>query len=190
MLRIEIELRAHAGNGNGKLIVTKLQFIEFGIHPRMIAAALRELDALGIITITFHGRGGNAEHRQPNRFLLNYMCGAIDGHEQITNAWKRFKTLEEAEKVASVARKAKDPVKVNYGRQNIGRKNISRVHKVYPVSGAQSVPESPKFSGAQSVPTDPGAQSVPTIDISGGGGEEAGDNILYRQRASGGLERA
>ena len=139
LLRIEIELRAHAGNGNGKLIVTKLQFIEFGIHPRMIAAALRELDALGIITITFHGRGGNAEHRQPNRFLLNYMCGAIDGHEQITNAWKRFKTLEEAEKVASVARKAKDPVKVNYGRQNIDAKTFPgctkctrcRVHKMY-----------------------------------------------------------
>ena len=108
LLRIELELRSHAGQGNGKLIVTKQQFAEFGIHPRMIAAALRELNALGHSHHTVHGRGGNAEHRQPNRFLLNYMCGAVDAHELITDAWKRFKTLEEAKKAASAARKAKD----------------------------------------------------------------------------------
>ena len=71
LLRIELELRSHAGHGNGKLIVTKQQFAEFGIHPRMIAPALRELNALAIAITTMQGRGGNAEHRQPNRFLLN-----------------------------------------------------------------------------------------------------------------------
>ena len=90
MLRIELELRQHAGRCNGKLIVTKEQFVEFGLHPRMVAPALRELEALGIIRIE-HGRGGNAEHRQPNRFLLNYLCGAVDADEQITNAWRLFK---------------------------------------------------------------------------------------------------
>jgi hypothetical protein len=174
LLRIELELRSHAGQGNGKLIVTKQQFAEFGIHPRMIAAALRELNALGIVITTTQGRGGNAEHRQPNLFLLNYMCGAIDAHEQITDTWKRFKTLEEAEKTASAARKAKDETKVIYGRRTARNRNNFRGHKVYPKPGTQSAPEIQKFSGSQSVPTGPGAQSVPTVDISGGGGGRGG----------------
>ena len=44
LLRIGIELRQHAGRCNGKLIVTKQQFVEFGLHPRMITPALRELE--------------------------------------------------------------------------------------------------------------------------------------------------
>jgi hypothetical protein len=174
LVRIEIELRRHAGRDNGRLIVTKLQFVEHGLHPRMIPAALRELAALGIIQITMHGRGGNAEYWQPNRFLLNYQCGAVDAHEQITNAWNKFKTLEEAEEVAASARAAKDQHKVAHGRRIAQKRNISRVHKMYPKPGAQSVPEKAKSPGAQSVPTGPGAQSVPTVDISGGGGGRGG----------------
>src|ERR1700722_16409922 len=52
LLRLEIELRHHAGHDNGKLPVTKQNFVDFGIHPRMVAPALRELEALGIIRIT------------------------------------------------------------------------------------------------------------------------------------------
>jgi hypothetical protein len=174
LLRIELELRHHAGHGNGKLIVTKQQFVEFcRVHPRFIAPALRELEALGLI-ITEHGRGGNAEYRQPNRFLLNFMCGAVDAREQITDTWKRFKTLKEAEDVARSARAAKDPQRVSYGRQNSKKQNIFRDHKVYLKSGPLSVPETAEFSGPLSVPTGPGPLSVPTIDISGGGGAGSG----------------
>jgi hypothetical protein len=129
LLRIELELRSHAGQCNGKLIVTQQQFAKFGVHRNMIAPALRELNALGIIRITVRGRGGNAEHRQPNQFLLNYLCGAVDAHEQITDSWGRFETMEEAEKVASAARKAKDKTKVNYGRNTARNRNISRPTK-------------------------------------------------------------
>ena len=125
LIRIEVELRHHAGNRNGELIVTKQQFIEFGLHEQAIAPALRELQALHIIGIK-HGRGGNAEYRQPNRFLLNYLCGAVDAHDQITNGWKRFSTLEEAERIASAARAAKDQARVAFGRRNTRRKIISR----------------------------------------------------------------
>ena len=151
---------------------SKQQFVEFGLHPRMVAPALRELEALGIIRIE-HGRGGNAEHRQPNRFLLNYLCGAVDADEQITNAWRLFKTKDEAVEVRRTARKAKDPQKVAYGRRTAGKRNNFLGHKVCPKPGSQSAPEIQKFSGAQSVPTGPGAQSVPTVDISGGGGDVA-----------------
>ena len=178
LLRIELELRQHAGRCNGKLIVTKEQFVEFGLHPRMVAPALRELEALGIIRIE-HGRGGNAEHRQPNRFLLNYLCGAVDADEQITNAWRLFKTMDEAVEVRRTARKAKDPQKVAYSRRTAGKRNNFRGHKMYPKPGTQSAPEIQKFPGAQSVPTGPGAQSVPTVDISGGGGDVVGS---IRQR--------
>jgi hypothetical protein len=89
LMRVEIELRHHGGRDNGKLPVTKQNFVDFGIHPRMIAPALRELEALGIIRITQRGRGGSAEFHQPNHFLLNFMCGAVDTRDEITNAWKR-----------------------------------------------------------------------------------------------------
>jgi hypothetical protein len=153
LLRIEIELRQHAGNGNGKLIVTKEQFIEFGVERRAIAPALRELHALGIIIITEHGRGGNAEHRQPNRFLLNYMCGAVDAHDLVTNTWKCFQTMEEAEQVAQAARTAKDPQKVANGRRNAAKKNISRVPKTDLKPGPENGPETGKFSGPKNGPT-------------------------------------
>jgi hypothetical protein len=169
LVRIELELRQHAGRCNGGLVVTKQQFIEFcRVHPRFIAPALRELEALGIVIIE-HGRGGNAEHREPNRFMLNFMCGATDAHEKITNVWKRFKTLEEAEAVAMAARNDKDPHKVAYGRRNAEKENISQGHKVYPKPGPLSVPETGKFSGPLSVPTGPGPLSVPTSDTLGWG---------------------
>ena len=63
---------------------------------------------LALVRITVRGRGGNAEHRQPNRFLLNYLCGAVDAHDQVTDAWNKIKTLEEAEEIAAAARAAKD----------------------------------------------------------------------------------
>jgi hypothetical protein len=173
LARIELELRHHAGNGNGKLIVTTLQFVEYGIERRAIPPALRELEALGIVVITQRGRGGNAEHRQPNRFLLNYMCGAVDAHEQITNDWKGFKTMEEAENVAAAARKAKNPNKVSYG-QRTARENISQVRKTYLKPSTENVPETRKSSGTKNVPTGPGTENVPTIDISGGGGAKGG----------------
>ena len=173
LLRIELELRSHAGRTNGRLIVTKQQFIEFGIHQDAIAPALRELDALGIIIITLHGRGGNAEYHEPNRFLLNYMCGAVDAHEQITDSWKRFKTMEEAQQTASIARKAKDQTKVAYGRRNASRKNISRAWTPCLVPGTETMPETAKSPGMETMSTEPGTETMPTSDISGGGGAKA-----------------
>lgn len=174
LARVELELRQHGGHLNGKLIVTTLQFIEYGIERRRIPEALRELDALGIIRITVRGRGGNADHRHPNRFLLNYQCGAVDAHDQITNAWNRFKSLGEAEEIAAAARAAKDPHKVAYSRRNAGKtKNISHVPKKH-FSGTKTVPENGVFPGTKTTPTGPGTQTVPTIDISGGGGGRGG----------------
>jgi hypothetical protein len=173
LMRIEIELRHHGGRDNGKLPVTKQNFVDFGIHPRMIAPALRELEALGLIRITQRGRGGTVEFRQPNHFLVNFMCGAIDTRDEITNAWKRIKTMEEAEEIAAAARNAKDPIKVNHGKRTHRGQNKNRVQKVYLVSGTESVPETAKSLGTESVPTVSGAESVPTLDTFGRGASVA-----------------
>jgi hypothetical protein len=170
LARIEIELRQHAGNGNGKLIVTKEQFVKYGIHQDSIAPALRELEDLGILFIK-HGRGGNAEHREPNRFFLNYLCGAIDAHEQITDAWKRFRTVDDAEQTARKARNAKDPNKVAYSRRNSCRKN--RARKPCLVPDTKSMSEPSQLSGMETMSTAPDTETMPTIDISGDG-EQSG----------------
>ena len=64
-----------------------------------------------------HGRGGNAEHRQPNRFLLNYLCGAVDAHDLVTDAWNDIEIIEEAQEILRIARAAKDRNKVAYSRR-------------------------------------------------------------------------
>jgi hypothetical protein len=171
LLRIELELRHHAGQANGKLIVTDLQFIEFGVHKNSIAAALRELKALGIIRIR-HGRGGNAEHREPNRFLLNYLCGAVGAGEEITNAWERFKTLEEAENVASAARTAKDPRKVAWGKRNAAKKNNFRPRKVRVKAPSETGGENGQFPPPETGGTSPPPETGGTLDISGGGSDD------------------
>ena len=141
LVRIEIELRDHAGHGNGRLIVTKLQFIEHGLHPRMIPAALRELAALGIIQITMHGRGGNAEYRQPNRFLLNYhmrrrRCLRADNQRMEASS----KPLRKPRKVAASCPRGQGSATRSHTAAALPKSEIfpgctkctrSRVHKVY-----------------------------------------------------------
>ena len=177
LLRIEIELRHHAGQANGKLIVTKEQFIEYGVHRHGVAAALRELEALGLIIITVHGRGGNAEHREPSRFLLNYQCGAVDAHQQVTNAWNRIQTMEAAGAIARAARANKNPAKVSYGRRIYRRKSKTfpspqKRHFPAPERGAETGNFPAPKTGATARPLKEGLLSI----LSGGGGVDGGES--------------
>jgi hypothetical protein len=112
LLRIEIELRKKKGYRNGDLIITKEQFVEFGVREKSIAAGIRVLEALGIIGC-YHGDTS----RQPNRFFLNFDCGTQGDCYRPTNRWDQFWDLEEAEEAASKARKAKDPKRVAVSRK-------------------------------------------------------------------------
>ena len=71
--RIEIEHMRHRGQDNGKLAVTFDDFVEHGVHRNIIASAIRECVALGLLVITRRGCAGNAEFRAPNLFLLPYL---------------------------------------------------------------------------------------------------------------------
>jgi len=104
LTRLEIEHAHHGGNDNGRLPVTKEDFIEYGIHDHAIAPALRELEALGFIEVTERGRAGNAEFRRPNIFRLTHRH---TGRANPTNEWKRAKTLGEAKDLARAARAQK-----------------------------------------------------------------------------------
>ena len=109
LARIEIELAHHGGLENGNLPITYEQFTAYGIRPNSIAPALRVVEALGFITIK-HGRGGNAEYRQPNRFGLTYRHSQKARYGDVavpTNEWQRIKTLEDALQIAEQKRSEK-----------------------------------------------------------------------------------
>jgi hypothetical protein len=130
--RIEVELGHHAGNDNGKLPVTKLDFIGYGISNDQVAPAIREAAALGFIKVTQHGRGGNAEHRQPNLFFLTFAHSRDSKAQPPTDEWRKIKTIEEAKDIARHARAACDPNAVKYGQQ-AAHKFRSRSGKPGPV---------------------------------------------------------
>jgi hypothetical protein len=169
--RIEIELADHGGNDNGRLPVTKQDFVDYGISGRLVAPATREAEALGFIRVTERGRGGNAEHRQPNHFLLTFAHGRDSSAIPPSHEWRKIKTSEEAEQIAAAARKTKDANAVAFGhRAWRARKNRNRYHKVVPKPVSQSGPETAQSPVPQSGPTGSGHKVVPLSISRGGGG--------------------
>jgi hypothetical protein len=103
--RIAIELAHHGGNDNGKLPVTYEQFMEYGIARHAVAAAIREVEALGFIEVTQHGKPSAGEFRVPNLFRLT--CTNCKSTPDPTHEWRRVPDMETAEALARVARVAK-----------------------------------------------------------------------------------
>lgn len=171
--RIEIELADHGGNDNGRLPVTKQDFVDYGISPRLVALAVREAEALGFIRITQRGRGGNAEHRQPSLYFLTFALGRESRAQPPTNEWRKIESIEAADAIAKDARNAKDSKAVEFGHRSWRvRKNRNRYHKVVPAPVPQSGPETPGSPVPQSGPTGSGHKVVP-LSISRGGGQPA-----------------
>jgi hypothetical protein len=150
--RIEIEHADHGGNDNGRLPVTYDDFECCGIHRHSIAAAIREIAALGFAEITERGRAGNAEFRSPHKFRLTYLHV---GRAPPTNEWQRIKTVEEAQALARAARrKAPQKTKVQWRKTpNVSGGNRHRKRQ---------------FHGAETTTTGLGADST-TTSISRGG---------------------
>jgi hypothetical protein len=163
--RIEIELAHHGGNDNGRLPVTKRQFMDYGMSDRLVAPAIREAQALGFIRVTERGRGGNSEYRQPNLFFLTFAHCQTSRAEPPTHDWRKIKTIEEAEAIAAEARAAKDASAVALGR----RKRIkNRLHPVEPVPATLNEAEKPDFPATLSEATGSGYKVKP-LSISGVG---------------------
>src|SRR5262249_48015932 len=128
MARIEIELARHGGNDNGRLPVTFEDFIEYGIHHNGVAPAIRQLEALGFVRVTERGRGGNSEHRQPNKFFLTFAHSRESRQSPPTHDWRKIKTLEEAMEIAQAARDNKNPRAVQFA-ENRAKKTKHRTLK-------------------------------------------------------------
>jgi hypothetical protein len=131
--RVEIELAHHGGNDNGRLPVTKEDFVAYGIHPASVAPAIREAEALGFIEVTERGRGGNAEHRSPNMFRLTFPF--VDRRRPPTHEWRRIETIEEAEQIAKEARNAKSDYAVARGKRAWIDRDRKPVPKPVPETG-------------------------------------------------------
>ena len=90
MSRIEIELARHGGKDNGRLPVTKRDFIAYGMQHVAVANGIREAEALGFIQVTERGRGGNSEHHSPNLFRLTFVqCTPIQARRPTNGARSR-----------------------------------------------------------------------------------------------------
>ena len=159
MSRIEIELAHHGGNDNGRLPVTTDDFVRYGMHRTSVAPAIRELVALGFIRITVRGRGGNADHGEPNQFMLTFAHG-LD--VMPTHEWRRIKTLDEAKLIARAARADKNPRAVAHGKicwqkrkqnQKAGTENSLNSVRENRIKGTNASTENPNYTiGEKTVP--------------------------------------
>jgi hypothetical protein len=112
--RLEMELGHHGGNDNGKFAVTVNDFVAYGMHRTSVAPAIREAEALGFIRVTVRGRGGNAEHRAPNRFFLRFARSRESRKQPPPHDWCKITTMEEAGQIAS-----DDPRRCDYWRNQV-----------------------------------------------------------------------
>jgi hypothetical protein len=159
LARIEIELAHHGGMDNGKLIVTFEQFVEYGVHRHAIAPAIRELEVLGFIEVTEHGRAGNADFRRPSKFRITYRHV---NRAEPTHEWRRI-TEDDAKMIAKGARRqggnsaGKLPPKKQ--KSSDGKRTTTRCGKRT---------TNPEFHGAETITTSHGAETVTTFDTLGG----------------------
>jgi hypothetical protein len=111
LARIEIELAHHGGNDNGKLPVTFDDFVQYGVRRHSIGSSLDELETLGFIKITQHGKmAKGAEYRRPNLFLLATRS-ELEGVGPERCGWRRFQTMEEAERALERVRARRQNLK-------------------------------------------------------------------------------
>jgi hypothetical protein len=181
--RIEIELAHHGGNDNGRLPVTKLDFMEYGISARLVAPAIREAEALGFIRVTKRGRGGNAEYHQPNRFFLTFAHCRTSRSEPPTHDWRKIKALDEAMEIAKTARENKDSRAVRFGERR-ARKTKKPVSQSGPGSRPTNWSRKPQNPGPTKWSYRVGSQSGTTFYIFGRSGSTAAASLLVYPQGS------
>jgi hypothetical protein len=138
--RLEIEMADHGGTDNGRLPVTYDDFCRYGIHRHAIGPAIREAAALGFLEITEAGRAGCADFRKPNRFRITYRHTK---NQAPTDEWKRIGTDKMAAELKIQCRKT----------PKVSDENQHRKRQIH---------------STETVTTGHSAETITTIDISGG----------------------
>ena len=124
LARIEIEHAHHGGADNGALPVTYDHLVEYGLHRRMVAPALRELEALGFIERTRRGCALNGGLRRASTYRLTFRH-AKGAEGDGTHEYLKIKTIEEAEAIAKQARQEADFRSRSLGRARARKQNAS-----------------------------------------------------------------
>jgi hypothetical protein len=96
--RIILEYLEHAGQDNGRLIVTYEEFAEdCAVRRRSISEGIDIAEALGFL-IVHRGRKSAKDRRHPNRYGLTF----YPIYEEFeSNNWARIKTRAEAESIVA-----------------------------------------------------------------------------------------
>jgi hypothetical protein len=145
--RVEVEFAHHAGNDNGKLPVTFDDFAEYGVRRHSIETALDELEALGFIEITEHGKMARAaEYRRSNLFLL--MSRPKQKGVEVANRWRQFKTVKEARAALSAAVRRRLEKK----KLPVPKRHCSPVPKRHRKGKIASAERAPLCSSAETAP--------------------------------------
>jgi len=99
--RIIVEYLEHAGENNGRLIVTYDDFVDdCGVGRRHIPEGIDIAVALGFL-IVHRGRKSKKDRRHPNRYGLTF----YPIHEEFeTNDWNRIKSRGEAQAIVERVR--------------------------------------------------------------------------------------
>jgi hypothetical protein len=104
---LEIEHMRHGGKENGNLVSTYDTIRKYcdGASKRLVAQALRQLEALGFLAIKRGKVSGNK--REPSLYLLTYLPGHNSGPP--SDDWSEIKTYDEAARVLGSLRQKKPP---------------------------------------------------------------------------------
>ncbi len=80
---------AHAGTANGELVVSHQQFEEAGVTRNLVAKAIREAEAAGLISVQRRGRIADGRN-QPSLYRLTWMGAWRPDGEKMppTHEWK------------------------------------------------------------------------------------------------------
>ncbi len=110
VLRVVLEHMEHAGENNGRLIVTYEDFVDYcGIGERHIPENIDIAEALGFL-IVHRGRKSKKDRRHPNRYGLTF----YHLYEEFgANDWNRIKTTAQAQAIVErvKARRAAEAAK-------------------------------------------------------------------------------
>jgi hypothetical protein len=182
--RLEIEFERHGRKPeeNGALPCTYDHFVEYGVHRRMVAPAIRELVALGFIQVTRKGSAGNSEYRQPTLFLLTYR--PFGSHKYVGNGWRRIGDIKEAEAVAKAARERSGDAKAReFGRKGglatQAKKQMSSYTTCTDIS-SQSEPTGGAFQFTKCTEDGQilGTETEPPREFPGGGGPGCAETTM------------
>jgi hypothetical protein len=159
-----------AHNVNGKLVATYEQFRRlWGMDSHTVAAALRQLKALGFVEVE-PGCAGNAAERQPNLFRLTFL--PAEGTPGTgSNEWKRI-APEDAKRIGNEAKNT-----LGGGSSRVRRRHGSHVNDetdetdkfripVGVCNGFQGEKSAPKGVTSVSNETDVPRGKIPRIYIS------------------------